>query len=173
VHSKGSYIYLQLWALGRGASPKVLEDEGPYPYVAASDVPLSGSTIVPRPLTSEGVFRYVIGSDPSHTSLVSEIKEYVQLYVIAAVNAVHIAGFDGVEVDGAHGYLIDQFLQDMSNKRIDEYGGSIENRARFFLEVVGAVVKEVGAEKTGVRLSPWSTHNGGFSLLNVHVNESY
>ncbi|KII86958.1 hypothetical protein PLICRDRAFT_114056 [Plicaturopsis crispa FD-325 SS-3] len=142
VHAKGSYIYLQLWALGRAGVPDVLTKEGPYPHVSASDVPFKGNANVPRPLT------------------IPEIKEYVQLYATAASNAVHKAGFDGVEVHGANGYLIDQFFQDVTNHRTDEYGGSVENRARFGLEVLEAVVKAVGAKKTGIRLSPWNRFQG-------------
>ena len=78
----------------------------------------------------------------------------------AARNAVHGAGCDGVELHGAHGYLIDQFIQDVSNKRTDEYGGSIENRCRFALEVVAAVSEAVGESKVGLRISPWSTVQG-------------
>ena len=89
-----------------------------------------------------------------------EIKEYVGLYATAASNAVHGAGFDGVEIHGANGYLVDQFIQDVSNKRTDEYGGSIEKRARFALEVIDAIVAKIGAEKTGIRLSPWNTFQG-------------
>lgn len=89
-----------------------------------------------------------------------EIKEYAEAFAQAARNAVFGAGCDGVEVHGAHGYLIDQFTQDVSNKRTDEYGGSIENRCRFALEVVDAVVEAVGAKKVGFRLSPWSTFQG-------------
>lgn len=70
------------------------------------------------------------------------------------------AGFDGVEIHGANGYLVDQFIQDVSNKRTDEYGGSIENRARFALEVVDAIAEKIGAEKTGIRMSPWGAFNG-------------
>ena len=88
------------------------------------------------------------------------MKDYVQTYAKAAANAVLRANFDGVEIHGANGYLIDQFIQDVSNNRTDEYGGSIENRARFALEIVDAVVKEVGADRTGIRFSPWSTFAG-------------
>lgn len=73
---------------------------------------------------------------------------------------MHGAGFDGVEIHGANGYLIDQFLQDVSNKRTDDYGGTIENRARFGLEVADAIVAKIGAERTGIRLSPWGTFGG-------------
>ena len=137
---------MQLWAHGRAARPEGLRKMGPYDVVGPSPIPIAESERYAnlRPLT------------------VKEIKEYVQLYATAASNAVHGAGFDGVEIHGANGYLIDQFLQDVSNKRTDEYGGSIENRARFALEVVDAVVQKIGAEKTGIRFSPWSTYNGTF-----------
>jgi len=152
VHAKGSFIFLQLWALGRTASPETLKQEGGFDLVAPSPIPLvmdksyvpgaeSQAPIVPRELT------------------VAEIKEYVQLYTTAAKNAIE-AGFDGVEFHAANGYLVDQFLQPATNQRTDEYGGSIENRMRFPLEVIDAVVKAIGAERTGVRLSPWSTFQG-------------
>lgn len=90
-----------------------------------------------------------------------EIKEFVQLHATAASNAVHKAGFDGVEIHAANGLsLPDQFLQDVSNTRTDEYGGSIENRSRFTLEVVEAVVEAIGEKRTGIRFSPWSTYSG-------------
>ncbi len=84
----------------------------------------------------------------------------MQLYATAASNAVHGAGFDGVEIHGANGYLVDQFIQEVTNKRTDEYGGSIEKNAKFALEVIDAVVGKIGAEKTGIRLSPWGAFNG-------------
>lgn len=90
----------------------------------------------------------------------TEIKEYVELFAIAASNAVHKAGFDGVELHGANGYLIDQFLQDVSNTCTDEYRGSIENWCRFALEVVSAVAQAVGPDRTAIRLSPWSDFQG-------------
>jgi len=96
-----------------------------------------------------------------------EIKEYIAAYVTAANNAIR-AGFDGVEVHGANGYLIDQFIQDVSNNRTDEYGGSVENRARFALEIVDAVVEAIGAERTGIRLSPWNTFQG--TLYTTYVD---
>ncbi|PIL25802.1 hypothetical protein GSI_11552 [Ganoderma sinense ZZ0214-1] len=139
VHAKGSYIYMQLWALGRAARLGYIRERDPdYAYVAASDVPLAGRDEVPRPLTVE------------------EIKEYVAAFAQAAWNAVFGAGFDGVEIHGANGYLVDQFTQDVSNTRTDEYGGSVENRCRFALEVVGAVSAAIGESKTAIRLSPWS-----------------
>lgn len=100
---------------------------------------------------------------PLRPLTIPEIKEYVKLYGTAASNAVHKAGFDGVEIHNANGYLLDQFLQDVSNKREDEYGGSVENRTRFSREVVDEVVKAVGADRVGIRFSPWGTWQGNLS----------
>ncbi|TFK37222.1 NADH:flavin oxidoreductase/NADH oxidase [Crucibulum laeve] len=138
VHAAGSYIYLQLWAHGRAAQEPILTEDG-LSYVAPSPIPLSTTPkTIPRELTHD------------------ELQEYVQLYAQAAKNAVYRAGFDGVEINSVNGFLLDQFLQDVSNKRTDSYGGSVENRSRFGLQVVDAVVEAVGAEKVGFRLSPWS-----------------
>ncbi|KIY66549.1 NADH:flavin oxidoreductase/NADH oxidase [Cylindrobasidium torrendii FP15055 ss-10] len=145
VHAKGSYIFLQLWALGRAADPKELRKENPdFPYVSASNIRMKGASL-----------SGAVDEDPKPLTL-DEIKEYVALYGQAATNAVHKAGFDGVEIHGANGYLPDQFLQDVSNDRTDAYGGSIENRARFALEITDACVKAVGADRVGYRVSPWS-----------------
>ncbi|KAF7341348.1 FMN-linked oxidoreductase [Mycena venus] len=139
--SARSFIFMQLWALGRAADSAQLQSEDPtFPYVSASDVALPGRS-APRPLS------------------VSEIKEYLRLYVQAAKNAIE-AGFDGVEIHNANGYLLDQFLQEASNNRTDAYGGSIENRARFTLEVVDAITSAVGSERTAIRFSPWSPFLG-------------
>ncbi|KAJ6491545.1 hypothetical protein DFH09DRAFT_1453348, partial [Mycena vulgaris] len=139
VHTCGSYIFLQLWALGRSGYPTQLRGEdAAFPYISASDVQLKSTDEAPRPLS------------------VLEIQEYVSLYVQAAKNALR-AGFDGVEVHAGNGYLIDQFLQDVSNKRSDDYGGSVEKRSRFALEVLRAVTQTIGADRTGIRVSPWST----------------
>ena len=150
VHQNKSFIYLQLWALGRSANPLQLSKESDLthqslPYISASPLRLSTSNLsnlAPRALTP------------------LEISEYVEFYAQAAENAVHKAGFDGVEIHGANGYLVDQFLQDVSNIRTDKYGGSVENRARFALEVLDAVVKRVGPKKVGLRMSPWSPYQG-------------
>ncbi|KAF8501856.1 hypothetical protein BU17DRAFT_102186 [Hysterangium stoloniferum] len=138
VHAKGSFIYAQLWALGRAADPQVLKRDSDLPYVSSSPKQLTGHAEVPRALT------------------VPEITEYVHAYATAARNAI-AAGFDGVEVHGANGYLVDQFLQDVVNARTDAYGGSIANRSRFGLEVLQAVVAAVGQDRVGIRLSPWSS----------------
>ena len=146
MHANGSFIFLQLWALGRAADAAVLKREGDFDMVAPSPIPLGAlagdeEQVIPRELTA------------------SEIKQYVQLYAKAARNAME-AGFDGVELHAANGYLLDQFLQTVSNHRTDEYGGSLENRLRFPLEVIDAVAKTVGAERTAVRISPWSNYQG-------------
>ncbi|KAF9462814.1 hypothetical protein BDZ94DRAFT_1260391 [Collybia nuda] len=142
VHANGSYIFLQLWALGRTSFPDELKADDPsFDLVGPSAIPVDSQKSIPRPLT------------------IPEIEEYVQLYGQAAKNASE-AGFDGVEIHGANGYLVDQFLQDVTNQRTDAYGGSIENRSRFGLEVIDAVVKAVGAGRTGIRLSPWSPFQG-------------
>ncbi|KAJ8071424.1 hypothetical protein OCU04_001745 [Sclerotinia nivalis] len=139
VHAKKSYVWMQLWALGRTADPTYLEQTG-YKVKSASDIPFEGGA-KPEALTE------------------AEIKEYIGLYAQAAKNAIE-AGFDGVEIHGANGYLVDQFLQDTANQRTDSWGGSIENRARFGLEVAKAVVAAVGADKTAIRLSPYSPFQG-------------
>ena len=89
----------------------------------------------------------------------AEIKDYIRLFGEAAANAVHKAGFDGVELHGANGYLPDQFLQDVTNKRTDAYGGSVENRARFMLAAMEAIVGAVGQKRAALRVSPWNTYN--------------
>jgi NADPH2 dehydrogenase len=154
VHAKDSFIYLQLWALGRAASPDQLKKEldPDAKVISAGDVPFEGGA-KPTPLTEE------------------EIKEYIGFYAQAAKNAV-AAGFDGVEIHGANGYLIDQFLQDVSNNRTDAWGGSIEKRARFGIEVAKAVVEAVGAERTGIRLSPFSEFQG-MKMANPKPQFSY
>jgi len=150
VHKNKSFIYLQLWALGRAADPRQLSKES-----KLTNQPLAFTSASPLRLSTSNP------SDPAPRELtLAEISQYVQFYAQAADNAVHKAGFDGVEIHGANGYLVDQFLQDVSNTRMDEYGGSVENRARFGLEVLDAVVKRVGPKKVGLRMSPWGSYQG-------------
>ncbi|KAL9629545.1 MAG: hypothetical protein Q9164_006835, partial [Protoblastenia rupestris] len=131
VHKKGGSVFLQLWAMGRAADPEVLKKEGVQDgYVSSSAIALKSGMQAPKAL-SEG-----------------EIWEYIQDYAQASKNAV-AAGFDGVEVHCANGYLIDQFTQDTCNKRTDGWGGSVEKRSRFALEVTKAVVAAVGADRVG------------------------
>ncbi|KAI8142841.1 hypothetical protein BJV82DRAFT_614496 [Fennellomyces sp. T-0311] len=146
VHAKGGIIYLQLWHVGRATASVILPNN--VLPVSASPIAMSGRNNysrkpyeVPHPLT------------------VDEIASIVQDYAQAAKNAI-AAGFDGVEIHAANGYLIDQFTNTNSNARTDQYGGSIENRTRFALEVVDAVTKSIAAERVGIRLSPWSEANG-------------
>lgn len=142
VHKKGSFIFCQLWALGRAAKPEIVRKEaGEKSFVSSSTVPMQAGTEEPRALEED------------------EIWAFVGDYAQAAKNAIE-AGFDGVEIHGANGYLLDQFTQDTSNKRTDAWGGSVEKRSKFGLEVAKAVVEAVGSEKVGIRLSPFSTFQG-------------
>lgn len=140
---------MQIWGLGRGAEYEnpALEDESvPFEYVSASDVQLTGLRDKhPRPLT------------------IPEIKEYIADFGKAAANAVQ-AGFDGIEVHAANGYLCDQFTQDVTNKRTDEFGGSIEGRCKFVLEIMREVCRAVGQDRAAVRFSPWSLFQSNYQL---------
>ncbi|CAG8012962.1 unnamed protein product [Penicillium olsonii] len=140
VHAKGSYIYMQLWAHGGVGIPDILKASG-NELVSSSPTPVSEEAQTPRALSE------------------SEIHEWIADYAQAARNAI-TAGFDGVEIHGANGYLIDQFTQDTCNKRTDAWGGSVERRGKFAVEVTRAVVEAIGADRTGIRLSPWSTFQG-------------
>ena len=144
VHARGGVIFLQLWHMGR-QSHSSFQPDGLAPF-APSAIPSDGATAV----TATG------GQAPAETPralTVEQIAEIVGTYAQAARNAI-AAGFDGVEVHGANGYLIDQFLNESTNQRTDQYGGSIENRVRFLVEVSAAVIDAVGADRVGVRLSP-------------------
>ena len=149
VHAKGGRIFLQLWHSGRVSHPSLLGGELP---VAPSAVAAVGELHTPdgkRPMEAPRALE-------TH-----EISEIVEQFRKGAENAL-AAGFDGVELHGAFGYLIDQFLQDGSNQRTDEYGGSIEKRSRFLLEVVEAVSSVWGADRVGIKLSPSNTFYGMF-----------
>ncbi|MFG1191919.1 alkene reductase [Xanthobacter flavus] len=148
VHAKGGRIFIQLWHVGR-VSHTSLQPNGGAP-VAPSALTAATKTFVNNGFAET--------SAPRALEL-SEIPGIIEDYRRAAANAIK-AGFDGVEVHGANGYLIDQFLKDGSNQRTDAYGGSIENRSRFLLEVMDAVIAEISAARTGLRLSPVSPANG-------------
>lgn len=147
VHAKGGRIVLQLWHVGRISHTSLL------PGGAAPLAP-SAITANAKTFTREG---FVDTSAPREMTI-DDIRQTLQDYRDAAGNAIE-AGFDGVEVHAANGYLIDQFLRDSTNHRTDAYGGSIDNRTRFLVEVVRAVVDEVGAGRVGVRFSPVSPFN--------------
>ncbi|SJL10816.1 related to NADH:flavin oxidoreductase/12-oxophytodienoate reductase [Armillaria ostoyae] len=164
VHAQGSYIYLQIAAMGRQASPDFLKSrDSTFPHVGPSALHHAPGAPIPREMTKE------------------EINESIEFFGISAANAVHKAGFDGVEIHGANGFLVDQFLQSTSNVRDDEYGGSVQKRVKFPLEVIERVVKEVGADRVGLRLSPWNRSAGmrmedpipTFSYLTTRVKELY
>ncbi|TKK33565.1 alkene reductase [Pseudomonas sp. CFBP13528] len=148
VHAKGGKMFLQLWHVGR-VSHVDLQPQGAAP-VAPSAL---------RPATKVFVNnRFEDVSEPRALET-DELPGIVNDFRQAAANAI-AAGFDGVEIHGANGYLLDQFIKDGANQRTDAYGGSIANRARLLLEVTAAVVAEVGADRTGIRLSPVSPANG-------------
>lgn len=148
VHAAGGKIFLQLWHVGR-ISHVDLQKDGAAP-VAPSAIPAKGKTFV-----NNG---FVEVSEPRALEL-KELPGIVADYRKAAAHAIK-AGFDGVEIHGANGYLLDQFAKDGANHRTDAYGGSVENRARLMLEVATAVTEEIGAGRTGIRLSPVSPANG-------------
>jgi N-ethylmaleimide reductase len=147
VHARGGRIFIQLWHVGR-VSHTSLQPNGGKP-VAPSAIRAKGKTFV------GGAFTDI--SEPRALEL-AEIPGIIDSFKRAAANAV-AAGFDGVELHGANGYLLDQFAKDGTNKRTDAYGGSIENRARLMLEVAKAVAAEAGAERTGIRISPVTPAN--------------
>jgi len=146
VHEKGGLIFLQIWHGGRACHP--LFNNGAQP-VAPSAIAINGEVFTP-----EGMKPYV---EPRELRL-DELPEIINGFKKAAENAKE-AGFDGVEVHGANGYLLDEFLRDGSNTRTDEYGGSIENRARLMLEVLQAVCDVWGSQRVGLRLSPLNSYN--------------
>lgn len=143
VHKNGSYAFLQLAAIGRQADLTSIKEEH-IDYVAPSPVRLT------RDIFNTELKDHPIPRELTH----AEIKQNVEWFATAAKNAI-AAGADGVELHGANGYLIDQFLHPNTNTRTDEYGGSIVNRARFPLEVLDAVIDAIGAERVAIRLSPW------------------
>lgn len=141
VHDKGGLIVAQLWHVGRVSHPDLLGGETP---VSASAVQQAGQVSLLRPKRD-----YVV----PRPLQITEIKSIVEQYKQAAIRAKD-AGFDGVELHAANGYLIDQFLQSKTNQRDDEYGGSVENRARLLLEVTDALIEVWGAGRVGVHLAP-------------------
>ncbi|KAJ5583935.1 hypothetical protein N7450_006599 [Penicillium hetheringtonii] len=142
VHAKGAYIYCQLWHVGRATVPSFIDGKQ---ALSSSDIPISGN----------GLDGTEYAAFPPRPMSIDEIQDTVKEYAAAAKRA-RAAGFDGVEVHGANGYLLDQFLHDNVNNRTDEYGGSIENRSRIVLEVLKAVADAIGSDRVGIRLSPYN-----------------
>jgi N-ethylmaleimide reductase len=149
VHARGGVIFLQLWHVGRASHSSIQPD---------GRLPVGPSAIaIKTELALSPQWQQLPYETPRALDL-DEIPAIVEAFREAAHNAM-TAGFDGVEVHGANGYLLEQFLHDSSNKRVDQYGGSMENRARLLLEVTSAVVDIWGPDRVGVRLSPFSTFN--------------
>lgn len=146
VHENKSFISVQLWNLGNQADVSILSEVGEKFKSASAEY-----------ISKESEQQAIKLGNPLTALTTQEVKDYVKYYGKVAANSIHKAGFDLVEIHSAHGYLFDQFFQVSSNKRTDEYGGSIENRSRFFLEVVDEIIKQVGADKVAARLSPWAT----------------
>lgn len=149
VHDAGGRIFAQIWHVGRTSHPAITGGEQP---ISASAVDGTSPAFGPQP---EGGYGFLTTETPREMS-VQDIKQVIEQYVIAAKNAVE-AGFDGIEIHGANGYLVEQFLHQGTNKRDDEYGGSVDNRIRFAVELVNALVATIGADKVGLRLSPHLT----------------
>lgn len=150
VHAKNGLIFAQLWHVGRISHPSLQ--------------PQGGAPVAPSPIIPDGLKTFIENGTFAEISApraltLEEIYVIVDDYRKAARNAMN-AGFDGVEIHGANGYLIHQFLSDTSNLRTDCFGGSVENRLRFALEVTKAVITEIGADRVGMRLSPVSPVNG-------------
>jgi N-ethylmaleimide reductase len=146
VHDAGGKIVAQIWHVGRISHPALTGGAQP---IAPS--PLGAQAVA---YTHQGKFDVPV----PHALSIEEIANVVAEFRRGAANAIR-AGFDGIEIHGANGYLIDQFLRDSANKRSDRYGGSAENRCRFALEVVDAAIAEIGAGRVGIRLSPVSPFN--------------
>jgi len=146
VHEKEGKIFCQLWHVGRVSHPLYLNGELP---VAPSAVKLKGR-----------VHRGKKGSEYGRPRAlrISEIPDYIDSFIEGAINSFS-AGFDGVEIHGAHGYLIDEFLHYNTNRRSDEYGGNPENMCRFTLKIIEGIIKEIGNQRVGLRLSPSAYFN--------------
>lgn len=162
VHKEGSKIFLQLMHTGRIAH----ED----------NVPDSGEILAPSPIKAEGkMFTDTKGPQEHSTPkafTIDDIKRTIEGHAKAAKNAV-VAGFDGIEFHGAHGYLAEQFLNPHVNRRNDDYGGTVENRSRFVVETIQAIIDSIGTDKVGIRLSPYNTNNDQPAYDNEEIHETY
>ncbi|WCJ44722.1 12-oxophytodienoate reductase 1 [Euphorbia peplus] len=164
VHDKGGIFFCQLWHAGRVSN---------YSFQPNGQPPISSTDKQLETQVSIGGTASLYS--PPRQLKAEEIPRIVNDFRIAARNAIE-AGFDGVEIHGANGYLIDQFLKDQVNNRTDEYGGTIENRCRFPLQVVAAIADEIGPDRVGIRLSPFANYNDCEDLnpetLGLHMVES-
>lgn len=148
IHENGSYASVQLWGLGRGADPVQSKKEG---------LKYKGVSAIYHSQEAEQAAKKAGNELQEYTT--QEVEQVVQDFVRAGENAVK-AGFDYVELHGATGYLINQFFESSANKRTDKYGGSIENRARFALELIDGLSEAIGPEKVAIRISPWLKYTG-------------
>ncbi|RWW44470.1 hypothetical protein BHE74_00049785 [Ensete ventricosum] len=167
VHAKGGVFFCQLWHVGRVSSTGIAWSSSSYPSLTDKQVPtqvLHDGSIEeysrPRRLGTEEIPRVVEDFRLAARNAIEAGEMLLLLHKLLCFKCVVLtgpnrAGFDGVEIHGANGYLIEQFMKDSANDRTDEYGGSLENRCRFGLEVVEAVVGEIGADRVGIRLSPF------------------
>ena len=146
VHQRGGRIFVQLWHMGRVSHPEFLDGQTP---VGPSAIRPAGESYTPS-----GRKPYVTPREMTREEIATTVRDFA-----ASVAYAKAAGFDGVEIHGANGYLLDQFLRDGSNRRTDNYGGSVANRMRFLLEVVEASARTWSADRIGVRLSPVNTFN--------------
>lgn len=149
VHKNGSYIGIQLWSLGRLAQAE--------PTKKAGHRMIAPSAIYPDKATEKAA---KAAGNEIYVPTTEEIEKLIKEDFVRAGKNALAAGFDYIELHGAHGYLIDTFMQSCSNKRTDKYGGSIENRARFALEIVDALIPIVGAHRLAIRISPWARFQG-------------
>ncbi|WP_407265495.1 alkene reductase [Tenacibaculum maritimum] len=149
VHKKGGKIFLQLWHVGRVSSSQV---NGLQPLAPSAKIAKETTVYIFDGVSNGNAF-FIPVEEPKEMNK-KDINQVIEEFRVGAKNAME-AGFDGVEIHGANGYLIDQFLRSNSNIRKDEYGGSRENRVRILTEITRAVVDEIGSEKTGVRLLPF------------------
>ncbi|WP_375417914.1 alkene reductase [uncultured Hymenobacter sp.] len=162
VHAQGGHIFVQLMHAGRVHHPLNLPEGaaavGPSAVAAAGEMWTDQQQMQPHPAP--------------RALAAEEVGDVVQEFVKSAQLAIE-AGFDGVELHGANGYLLEQFLHPVANQRTDQYGGSVENRARFVLEVAAAVVAAIGAERTGIRLSPWGVASDMPHYPEIHETYLY
>ena len=162
VHKMGGRIVVQLWHVGRVSHVDLQPDHGK--PVAPSAITAKTKTV----LIKEGKPEFVATSEPRALDA-AEPPSIVRDYRHAARNAI-ACGFDGVEIHGANGYLLDQFLKTGANQRDDDYGGNVKNRARLMLEVVRGIVDEIGGERTGIRLSPVTPAN---DIVDEHPQQTF
>lgn len=154
VHARGGRIVTQIWHVGR-VSHVALQPGGAAPVAPSAVTAVSRTYVV----DADGQGHFLPTSEPRALRS-EELPALVQSFADAARNAVEVAGFDGVEIHGANGYLIEQFIKDGANLRTDDWGGSIEHRIRFAVEVARAVADAVGGDRVGIRLSPVTPSNG-------------